>query len=173
MNIKYFVLLVIFLICLHLRTAYELLKRRGGLNPQNKIIFAVVFAAMTLMWISWFAMCPIDPLHLVLPQPVRILGFGIQVAGVVLAVVAVVQLRGLENIKRLVTTGVYSKLRHPMYVGFISWIIGWSLYHDAVASFVAGLAGVANILFWQRLEDEKLEEVFGREYLDYRRAAWF
>ncbi len=37
-----------------------------------------------------------------------------------------IQLKGLENINHLVTTGLFSKIRHPMYDGFILWILGWA-----------------------------------------------
>jgi protein-S-isoprenylcysteine O-methyltransferase Ste14 len=59
-----------------------------------------------------------------------------------LAVGALIQLRGVENIKHMVTAGLFRKIRHPMYTGFILWIFGWSVYHGALLSLAIGLFGV-------------------------------
>lgn len=47
---------------------------------------------------------------------------GLTALALVLAIGGLVQLRGLENIDHLVTTGLYSRIRHPMYVGFILFL---------------------------------------------------
>jgi len=85
----------------------------------------VVFAAMCLMLLSWHFLGPLDPLLLSLPGIVRRVGLAGWVVGLDLAVGGVIQLRGLENIDHLVTSGLFSRLRHPMYTGFVLWILGW------------------------------------------------
>jgi protein-S-isoprenylcysteine O-methyltransferase Ste14 len=90
-----------------------------------------------------------------------------------LAVVALIQLRGVENIDHLVSTGLFKKLRHPMYTGFILWIIGWGPYHSAILSLGIGLVGIAGILWWRHLEDVRLEVQFGSRYQQYRLTTWF
>jgi len=72
------------------------------------------------------------------PGIVRWIGFAIFLAGLGLSIEAVIQLKGLENINHLVTTGLFSKIRHPMYDGFILWILGWAIYHGAVISLLVG-----------------------------------
>jgi protein-S-isoprenylcysteine O-methyltransferase Ste14 len=119
MNTHYLVFLVLYLGCLIIRTGYELFKKAGRVNPKRMIIFAVVFAAMCLLWTSWFSLCPLDPSRFAIPDIVRWVGLGMLILGLGLAIGGVVQLRGLENINHLVTTRLFSKLRHPMYTGFI------------------------------------------------------
>lgn len=65
------------------------------------------------------------------------------VAGVVLATVGSVQLgRSISPLPfprdggALVATGIYSRIRHPIYAGVIAWAIGWPL-------MVASLEGLA------------------------------
>jgi hypothetical protein len=89
---------------------------------------------MILLWMSWFGMCPLDPLQLALPGILRQIGLGLLIVGLVLALGALAQLRGVENIDYLVTTGLFSKIRHPMYTGFMLWILGWAVYHNAMIS---------------------------------------
>jgi protein-S-isoprenylcysteine O-methyltransferase Ste14 len=159
--------------CLIIRAGYEMLKKAGRLNPKNSVIFAMIFAVMCLLWVSWFSMCPVDPVHASLPGIVRWLGFVTFIAGMVLAVGAMVQLRGVENIDHLVSTGLYSKIRHPMYAGFILWILGWATFHGAVVSLVIGCVSIANILYWRGLEEAHLQASYGEKYVEYRRGTWF
>jgi protein-S-isoprenylcysteine O-methyltransferase Ste14 len=142
-------------------------------NPENKFIFAFIFTAMCALWVSWFLLCPLDPYNVNLPEPVRWSGFALFVIGMIVAIGALFQLRGLENIDHLVTTGLYTKLRHPMYTGFVLWILGWSTYHGAIASLAIGLVGIANIFYWKRLEDARLLEQYGDTYRQYRLTTWF
>jgi protein-S-isoprenylcysteine O-methyltransferase Ste14 len=173
LNADYSIFLSLYLACLLVRSSYEVLKKSGRVNPENKWLFPLVFTAMCTLWFSWFAMCPVDPLPLALPDAVRWAGLGIVIIGLGLAVAALVQLRGLENIDHLITTGIFSKLRHPMYTGFLSWIVGWSMYHGALVSFLVGLLGIGNILYWRMLEERKLELQYGETYRAYRNQTLF
>jgi len=173
MKPEFILFLTLYLLCLTTRTTYELLKKSGRANSKSKILFFVIFAAMCLLWICWFAMCPLDPWRLDLPDPLRWIAFGIFVVGWGLALGALFQLRGLENIDHLITSGLFSIIRHPMYAGFMLWIIGWSFYHCAAASFLVGLFGIGNVLYWRHLEDAALELRYGDRYREYRKGTWF
>ena len=73
----------------------------------------------------------------------------------------------------LVTGGLYSKLRHPVYVfGSVAWgaalmlLQGWS-------AIVIWLGIVAVEAVRARREELVLAEAFGEEYEEYRRRTWF
>ncbi len=172
MNTGYLIFLALYLLGLLVRSGYERLKQTGRIKS-SKPAFAVVFAAMFLLWASWFNLCPLDPWPVPLPDWLRRLGFGVFGLGLVLAVGALVQLRGLENVSRLVTGGLFARIRHPMYAGFMLWIPGWAVYHGAVVSLLAGLVGIGNILYWQRMEEQALESQYGAAYRAYRQRTWF
>lgn len=93
--------------------------------------------------------------------------------GHLLAVGSAVQLRGVANIDHLVTTGLYSRLAHPMYAGFLLWIAGWVMAYGAVISLAVGLVATGCVLSWRRLEDVALESRFRENYRLYRRRTWF
>ncbi len=173
MKTAYFVFLVIFLGGLAVRACYELLKKAGKINPKNVIIFGAILTVMLLLWTSWFNMCPLDPVKVALPSILRWSGMGILIIGLVLAIGALIQLRGVENIDHLVTSGLFARIRHPMYLGFILWIFGWTIYHGAVISLVAGLVGIGNILYWRHLEEKDLDAAYGDEFRNYRQKTWF
>ena len=173
MKTGYLVFLGLYFFGLLIRAGYEQLKITGRVNPKRKIIFTIVFIAMCLIWVSWFNMCPLDPLKLSLPQIIKWMGFITFLVGLGLAIGAVIQLKGVENIDHLVTNGLFSKIRHPMYVGFILWIFGWAIYHGAVISLFVGLVAIVNILYWKRLEEGEMESKYGETYLEYRKRTMF
>lgn len=173
MNTEFLVLLILYVACLATRSTYEVFKKAGRVNLKSKILFSLIFSVMCLMWISWFMMCLVDPYAINVPVTVRWIGFGVFLVAWGLALGALIQLRGLEDIDHLVTGGLFSRLRHPMYTGFILWIVGWSVYHGAVLSLLVGVLGIANILYWRRLEDASMESRYGNLYREYRKGTWF
>lgn len=173
MNATFYLFLGLCLLGTTIRTTYEILKKAGRLDPRNKGIFSVVFAGMILLLTSWIFLGPNDPWRLNLPPGIRWLGLALVAAGFILAFGGMIQLRGLENIDHLVTSGLYSKFRHPMYTGFILWITGWIIYFDAGASLLVGLVCVGNIFFWRHLEEEKMIADYGEEYRTYQTRSWF
>lgn len=165
-------LVALFLAALAVRTSYELLKKAGRVDPRSQALFIMILLDMILLWASWFTACAVDPVRLVLPAFVRLAGLAVVVAGLVLAVGALIQLRGVENIDHLVTTGFFGGVRHPMYLGFIFWILGWAVFQGAVVGLAVGLVGIATILLWRRLEEQHLEACYGEAYRAYRARTW-
>jgi protein-S-isoprenylcysteine O-methyltransferase Ste14 len=173
MTTEFLVLVILFLMSLAIRCGYELLKEAHKINPESKPIFAAILTVMCILWVSWFTLCRLDPFRIDLPDPVRWIGLATFALGMVLAVGALVQLRGVENIDHLVTSGLFKRIRHPMYVGFIAWILGWSVFHGAVVSLGIGLIGVVCVLWWRHLEEARLDVQFGTRYHEYKLSTWF
>jgi protein-S-isoprenylcysteine O-methyltransferase Ste14 len=72
----------------------------------------------------------------------------------------------------LIKTGIYSKLRHPMYTGFILWLLGSPVFFRAGFSMILSLLFIGNILFWRYLEELELEKRFPA-YPAYRKTTIF
>jgi protein-S-isoprenylcysteine O-methyltransferase Ste14 len=74
---------------------------------------------------------------------------------------------------RLVTSGVYRTLRHPMYSAFWLMALAQALL---LPNWVAGPAGLVGfgLLFALRIgpEERMMEEAFGEEYRAYRDRSW-
>ena len=68
----------------------------------------------------------------------------------------------------LITTGVYSRLRHPMYSAFWLWAIAQALL---LPNWIAGPAGIVGFgtLFFCRVgrEERLMAETFGEQYRAY------
>lgn len=173
MSTAYIVFLGMGLTGVLMRTGYELFKQSGKVTPKNKVVFCLVFVAMCLMLSSWCFMCPLDPWRISVAGIVKFSGLGMLLTGAGTALAGLIQLRGVEDIDHLVTGGVFSRVRHPMYTGFILWIIGWIIYYGAVASIFTGLFCIANILYWRWIEEEKMGSDYGEAYMSYRMKTWF
>ena len=69
---------------------------------------------------------------------------------------------------RLVTEGVFSRIRHPMYSSFWCWALAQALL---LPNWIAGLAGLLSIawLYFTRIADEEamMRDTFGEEYDRY------
>jgi protein-S-isoprenylcysteine O-methyltransferase Ste14 len=82
-------------------------------------------------------------------------------------------IKTLESYKgNLITKGIYSKIRQPMYTGFILWLIGPPLLYGSLYSFVLSIVFIANVLYWRQLEEYELEKRFP-EYLNYKKKTLF
>ena len=107
-----------------------------------------------------------------------LVGIGMAVVGFVLWMVARVQLGKSFSVraqaKALVTKGLYSKLRHPIYLFgelavaglFIAWgelVIGCVYFAVTVPVQISRI----------RNEERVLEEAFGEEYRRYKAGTWF
>lgn len=69
---------------------------------------------------------------------------------------------------KLVTEGIYARIRHPMYSAFWLWAIAQALL---LPNWIAGFSGIIGFgtLYLLRVgpEEEMMLESFGQEYRDY------
>jgi len=165
----------LFIICIvthMIRTIYEILKHKQVLVP-NKLSFILMFINMILLWVSWFLLCKNDIYKIDLPSLTIYIGLLISVLGLIMFLTALFTIKTLESYEGdLITTGIYSKIRHPMYLGFICWLIGFPLIFDAIFSLIFSFIFICNVLFWRYLEEK---ELLGRfpTYADYRKKTIF
>ena len=168
-----FYFLVIICVVTHIiRTIYEILKHRQVLIP-NKFSFIIMFINMLLLWVSWFLLCKNDIYKIDLPSITIYMGIIISVLGLIMFLTALFTIKTLESYEGdLITSGIYSKIRHPMYLGFIFWLIGFPLIFEAIFSIILSLIFICNILFWRYLEEKELLDRFPT-YLDYKKKTIF
>jgi protein-S-isoprenylcysteine O-methyltransferase Ste14 len=107
----------------------------------------------------------------------RVLGGAIAAAALPPFVVARIQLGGAFSYKpkaqKLVTTGMYARIRNPVYFFGGLVITGLSLFISHWGPLVVLLVLVPLQKYRARKEAEVLTETFGEEYLEYRSKTWF
>jgi protein-S-isoprenylcysteine O-methyltransferase Ste14 len=173
MNNKIFIIIVAVCITTHLiRSVYEILKHKEIIKA-NKLTYVIIFINMFLLWASWFMVCANDRNTIELPGIVRYLGFSVCILGLALFLIGLLTIRSLESYDGdLMTKGIYSKLRHPMYTGFICLLIGFPVFFGALFSIFLSIVFIANVLFWRHLEEQELDKRFPG-YGDYRKTTIF
>lgn len=169
---SFFTLAVIFIVCGLVRTAYECLSP-DDLQESPLLLKVMVGVTMFGFWVSWFRMCSVDNASLGVPEYLRWGGFGVFVAGLVFFIGGLMQLIiAHRNHAGIVTNGFFSVIRHPMYLGFLFWLIGFPLYRDAGTSLWLALPGMAMVFLWGYFEERRLAAK-NTTYRDYRDRTLF
>ena len=164
--------LAVFLVCSGIRAACEIMITKGRLSEGGARQFIFMLAVMILLWASWFGLCDTDPNTITLPLWLSRTGLVLFLAGLGIFFATLVQFRGFSGPGRLVTSGLFRKVRHPMYVGFGLWVIGYPLHTGALTGLVLTTVGFFNVLFWRACEERRLVRAFPG-YEAYRAQTWF
>lgn len=134
----------------------------------NVITLAVILAAV--VWLVMHA-------YLVEWDAVKLAGAVVAGVSLALLVVARLQLGGAFSVKakatKLVTTGLYSRIRNPIYVFGALTLVGMSV---VLGNWV--LLGLVVVLtpvqaYRARKEEAVLGAAFGEEYARYKAGTWF
>jgi protein-S-isoprenylcysteine O-methyltransferase Ste14/ribosomal protein L37AE/L43A len=152
-------------------------KTEESLDPQrlkqktrNANIFLLVVILFGTAWAflaTWF-----EPW-----TPIRILGLVMFLTGDALVLVARLQLgtsfSGAPRARKLVTTGLYSKIQNPIYLFGALGMTGLILFLDRPIYLLLILIQIPIQLFRIQKERRVLTEHFGEDYLRYRKHTWF
>ena len=71
----------------------------------------------------------------------------------------------------LVTTGIYSKIRHPSYLGMLLLLLGWGLAFRSIVGLILTALILVPVLERIRSEEALLLREFGPEYEAYRKQT--
>lgn len=108
---------------------------------------------------------------------ITMISVSLMVVSTVLIIIARVQIGRSFAIsaqaRELVTHGLYSKIRHPIYVFAHLFLLGIVIGFRRIDWFILWM--VFMLLHIQRVRNEErvLEEKFGEKYREYRRSTWF
>lgn len=129
------------------------------------VVFTIAWRSRHVhLYVSWMAWIPAVLFLL--------MGFGLyQAAGQRFGRSKIIGLAELEpdaHAQELVTTGIRTKVRHPLYLAHFCEMFGWMLGTGSLA--VAGLLAFAVVTgaFMIRKEDDELEQRFGEAFRQYR-----
>jgi protein-S-isoprenylcysteine O-methyltransferase Ste14 len=78
----------------------------------------------------------------------------------------------IHNAKgQLVTTGIYARIRHPQYLGFLLLTLGMNLEWTTIFTLLLWPVLVFVYHGLAKKEDEEVEEQFGEEFRKYKRTV--
>jgi protein-S-isoprenylcysteine O-methyltransferase Ste14 len=72
---------------------------------------------------------------------------------------------------RLLTDGIYARIRHPRYVEVVAGVLAYALFANHVGTYVLWVLLLPTLLLVVRLEERELSERFGAAWDDYARQV--
>jgi len=121
------------------------------------------------------------PVHLLISPPTKLsLSVPMLVIGATIALGTVYSFgkaRGspvpLNPPKELVTTGLYSRIRNPMLLGWFIMLLGVGILLNSFSLIFifTPLFILANILYVKTIEEKEMEKKFGKQYLEYKKSV--
>jgi protein-S-isoprenylcysteine O-methyltransferase Ste14 len=131
------------------------------------VTFAPILAIAFLLWEFWTP--PFGSL--------RLAGLVILIPSLLLLTIARLQLGNSFSLapeaRELVTYGLYSRIRNPVYVFGTFALAGLALYINMPFLLLAFLVVIPLQIVRARAEARVLEEKFGDAYREYRARTWF
>ena len=159
-------------ICYLIRTLFNIAKFKGNKIVTHKSVVIAIYVVMAILWFSWFQMCFVEPIKISLPLWLRYIGMLLFITGVSLFIFSHIPMRGFEDKGFVVKKGIYAKVRNPMYLGFIIWIIGLPVFMQKLLTLLSALIWIIHIVMWKVLEEKELEQKYS-EYIEYKKQTWF
>jgi protein-S-isoprenylcysteine O-methyltransferase Ste14 len=144
-------------------------------NATSIVGIAVPFIAMNYWDWIYFIIEPglIQPLLFSSGAVLIIIGLVVSLmASRMISVSTVADMR-TDRQAKLVTDGIYSHIRHPLYLATILLLIGLAAVYPFDRVIVFSTALSIYVIIGAYLEERKLVIHYGQEYLEYRKQAGF
>lgn len=134
----------------------------------------VALLVAVAMWSVAQRGAPIDMpawLRVMAAAAIALTGLGVSVAGVLAFRRARTTVNPMKPLATtaLVTSGIYTVTRNPMYLGVLLVLVAWAVFLSSAWALVGPVAFVLYINRFQIAPEERvLSGLFGRAYSDYR-----
>jgi protein-S-isoprenylcysteine O-methyltransferase Ste14 len=139
--------------------------------------FATFKRVLLPLAIGLFGIIEIFRAHLGPYDEARWLGLGLSLIGLAGVIMARYTLGRSFSVKAkataMVTSGIYSRIRNPIYVSGVVVFIGLGFMIWKVIMVAVIVAVILMQIVRARREAQVLEEKFGDEYREYRKRTWF
>lgn len=139
-------------------------------STQLKLLVPILYATLTAVYF-------LIVLQQASIQPHHIIGIVLVASAFFLWIVARIQLGNSFTIgahaKELVTIGLYSKLRHPVYYFSILAVTGIAIFSWNIYMTIPVILLIVIEIIRIKQEEQVLEKTFGKKYIHYKQTTWF
>ena len=136
---------------------------------KSNIVTLVAFLLATA-WLAWH-------MNFIAWTPLKMAGAALAAASVAMLVLARLQLGASFSVKakakKLVTTGLYAKIRNPIYVFGGLFLAGIAIVLENWLLLILVGVLVPVQVARARKEEQVLHQAFGEEYERYKAGTWF
>lgn len=169
--------IITFLVCLTsyiFHTTTHALEHKGRRFEESKVMHTALSAVIFTGYIAWGFMVLWDPIRVDVSGTVVFwLGMLMGVLGILLLIVSIMTKHGFGESDHLITKGIYTRIRHPMYLSIILIHIGFPLGSGSLLTLASVIIWIPLIVLWKHWEEENLEKRFGKEYSEYKKRTFF
>jgi protein-S-isoprenylcysteine O-methyltransferase Ste14 len=160
----------------HSVLASSLIKEKMNLKPVNYRRIYNLFSVLAVFFI--FILGSTIPPEYLLPknQTSKSIGLVIATFGFLLAKLAfkpisLSQFLGIKEEKgsELITSGIYARMRHPLYTALILGLIGFVIFNPTYTHLVHAISILIYLIIGIHFEEKRLISHYGEEYEDYKR----
>jgi len=144
-----------------------------GEHPFGDAGQAILFLLFTTAWITDSFLCRCTTLNQYIP-----LGFRIPASVILLALSGFLTANGVSIVfgeirqtPAVIRTGVFARVRHPIYLGEIIFCAGLLALSLSLAAFGVWIIMIGFLHFISRCEEKLLLARFGDEYRNYQREV--
>jgi protein-S-isoprenylcysteine O-methyltransferase Ste14 len=142
--------------------------------PYYRSVYSI-FATVNFLLLIW--------LHVIVPSELifetgnlRFAGYGFCLfSGIILALAGKSYGAGFlfreAKSKYLLRSGLNAYVRHPLYFGFLLFVIGFFLVSPNWKNLVFAVITILYLIVGTLLEERKLIDEFGQEYVNYRKEV--
>jgi protein-S-isoprenylcysteine O-methyltransferase Ste14 len=148
------------------------------ISKKQPVADRIVTAFFMLWFIAWFVFIPIEVFYLkLLPAPqfaVSVCGGVLSLVGIAIIMIAIYQNSfaipivedQTERGQVLVDTGLYARVRHPLYFGMLHFVAGFALWLESYVSLIA-TSGLLITLIARIVVEEKALRNTLPGYIEY------
>lgn len=169
--------IIAFLVCLAsyiFHTITHTLEHKGRSFEESKVMHTALSIVIFIGYFAWGFMVFWDPIKIDVSGTVTFwLGMVMVVLGILLLIVSTVTKKGFGEIDHLITKGIYTRIRHPMYLALILIHIGFPLGMGSLLTLSSIVIWIPLILLWKHWEEENTGRKFGKEYSEYQKRTFF
>ncbi len=148
-------------------------------HSENKLRSSRIFEMFMMIivfsgWFGWIYMIYSDPAKINLPGYIILpIGSILTVLGIGIFVSARLIRKGFREEDKLITTGVYSLFRYPLYIGVILLHVGIPIVFNSLLTLLSSVIWIAIIIIWMKIDETTLGRIYGKEYEEYKRRTFF
>lgn len=140
----------------------------------KKILPPTLFLAYVIgAWILHY----VFPIKSIIPVPYTYLGIPLIILGIGVNVwvdrlfkINKTTVKPFEQPSFLITKGPFRLSQHPMYLGFVSILLGEAIFLGSLITFIAPiLMFITFEKYFIPYEERNLQKIFGKKYQDYKK----
>lgn len=145
----------------------------------NKIYNSIPDATLIGSILLAYFLDRVLPITEIIPSPVNLIGWVVVVAGLGLAIYTLSMLKSKHTSSdpggvpsMLITTGLYSLSRNPMYLAYVITTSGAAIIFGSITAFIAPVIcfSVIHVVIIP-FEESNLQKIFGQKYEHYQRSV--